>query len=330
MRWKSRRVLVTGATGMVGSALTRRLLGEGANVVTLIRDMDPMSELLRSGMVRRVAVVNGDLADRRTVRRAVIDHEIDVIFHLGAQTIVGAAARDPVATFESNVAGTWNILEAVRTAGESIRAVVVASSDKAYGAQPDLPYREHHPLQGRAPYEVSKSCADLITSSYHETYELPVVTARCGNIYGPGDVNWSRIVPGTVRALLLGEQPVLRSDGTFLRDYIYVEDVVSAYLILAESILDPRVVGEAFNFSDGSPLAVNDIYRSICNVVEGSFVEPLVLNDAKGEIHDQYLSPQKAHDVLGWEPSWSLTAGLTDTIAWYRGLLDVEPLRETS
>jgi CDP-glucose 4,6-dehydratase len=324
--WFDKRVLVTGATGMVGSSLTQRLVDHGAHVVALVRDLDPQSELVRDGTVRRTSVVNGALEDFRSVERAINEHEVDTVFHLAAQTIVGSAQRSPMATFESNIQGTWHVLEAARLMGDVVQRVVVASSDKAYGEQPDLPYREDHPLAGRAPYEVSKSCTDLITQSYRLTYGVPAAIARCGNIYGPGDLNWSRIVPGTIRSLLRGEQPVLRSDGSFLRDYLYVADVADAYLFLAEAISAGKdLQGGDFNFSDESPRSVWDIYHATCSALGMGGTQPAVLNKASGEIKDQYLSASKARELLGWKAKWSLEDGLERTVEWYRDLLGAAP-----
>lgn len=319
--WQDKRVLVTGATGMVGAWATRNLLDQGAYVVVLVRDADPQSELFRSETVNRTSVVNGRLEDYETVERAVNEHDVDTILHLGAQTIVGTAFRSPMQTLQANVAGTWNVLEASRVHPELVKRVVVASSDKAYGTVDDLPYREDMPLRGVAPYEVSKSCADLVTASYAATYGTPAAVARCGNIYGGGDLNWSRIVPGTIRSLLRGEQPVLRSDGTFVRDYLHVQDVVDAYLVTAQALDGTIAAGEAFNFSDESPLSVFDIYHAVCEAVVGERVEPHVLSKAQDEIKDQYLDASKARAVLGWSASWSLQRGLQDTVAWYRALL---------
>lgn len=319
--WGSRRVLVTGATGMVGSWLVKELLERGARVVGLVRDADPRSELYRSGDVDRISVVNGRLEDLRTVERAVNEHAVDTVFHLGAQTIVGAAQRAPLATFESNVRGTWNLLEACRRHDGLVDRVVVASSDKAYGAQADLPYTEDSPLEATRPYEVSKACADLLTRSYHETYRLPVTVARCGNVYGGGDLNWSRIVPGTIRSLLRGERPVIRSDGTYVRDYIYVEDVVDAYLDLADALDGQGADGEAFNFSTESPLSVLEIVDRLRGILDGGDLEPRILDEAEGEIEAQHLSAAKARERLGWSPRWELDEGLRETVAWYRDAL---------
>jgi CDP-glucose 4,6-dehydratase len=319
--WRGRRVLVTGATGVVGAWVVKALLAEEAHVVALVLDADPRSELYRSGDVRRVAVVSGALEDPAALERAVTVHEVDTVLHLGAQTLVGVARRAPLATFETNVRGTWNLLEACRRHGDLVRRVVVASSDKAYGAQARLPYTEDTPLEGRHPYEVSKSAADLIAQAYHRTYGLPVGIARCGNVYGGGDLNWSRIVPGTIRAFLGGERPVIRSDGTCVRDYVYVKDVAAAYLLLAERLDDPRVAGEAFNFSTESPLRVLDLVAEIQKLMDATHLAPDVRATATGEIHAQHLSAAKARAVLGWRPRWDLEAGLRETIAWYRAFL---------
>ena len=318
--WRDRRVFVTGATGIVGSWLVRELLAHGASVAVLVRDADPQSELLRSGDLQRCTVFNGMVEDLWTLERAISLHEAEFVFHLAAQTIVGVAQRNPFTTFEANVRGTYNVLEACRLHQSLVRAVVVASSDKAYGEVESLPYVETMPLQGRNPYEVSKSCTDLIATAYCHSYGLPIAIARCGNIYGGGDLNWSRIVPGTIRSLLRGERPVIRSDGTFRRDYIYVKDVARAYMLLGERIADPAVCGEAFNFSDESPLAVLDIVGSIARIV-GSDLAPDVRNVATGEIRDQYLSASKARDTLGWKADYDLESGLRETVDWYRALL---------
>src|SRR5687767_3362703 len=280
--WRGRRVLVTGATGMVGSWLVKELLSAGARVAALVLDADPQSELFRSGDVDRVAVVNGAIEDIAPLERAITLHETDTVFHLAAQAIVGVAHRAPLATFESNVRGTYNLLELCRRHADLVRRVVVASSDKAYGEQV-LPYTEEAPLSAQHPYEVSKSCADAIAQCYHHTYGLPVAIARCGNIYGGGDLNWSRIVPGAIRSGLEQSPLVIRSDGKFLRDYIYVKDAARAYLRLAESLDDPAVAGQAFNFSDEAPLSVLQMVDAIRERM-GCPLEVDIRNDARGEI----------------------------------------------
>jgi CDP-glucose 4,6-dehydratase len=318
--WSTKRVLVTGATGMVGAWLTRWLVDAGAHTVAFISDTDPQSELIRSGYIDRVAVMNGRLENYDDVERAINNQEVDSIIHLGAQPIVGAADRSPRHTFESNIQGTWNVLDAARVLGSLVKRIVVASSDKAYGTQPVLPYVETMSMNGDHPYEVSKSCTDLIAVTYARTYGLPVTIARCGNIYGGGDLNWNRIVPGTFRSILRGEQPVLRSDGTFVRDYLHVDDIVEAYLLLGEHSDEPEFRGEAFNFSDETPLTVMDIYKAICVAAGQPGLEPLVLNRAVGEIKDQYLDASKARTRLGWAAGVSLDRGLTKTFQWYRAL----------
>jgi len=316
--WKNEKVLVTGATGMVGSWLVKRLLREGARVSVLAVDQDPQSELIRSGDLNACHVISGDLRTRHDVNRAVIESECDYIFHLGAQTIVSTAIYDPIYTYETNIAGTWNLFDVVRLLGKPIKGILVASSDKAYGTAEKLPYDEKTSLHGEGPYDMSKSCTDLIARSYYLTYGVPTVIARCGNIYGGGDLNWSRIVPGSIRDLLSGDVPVIRSNGKFLRDYVYVEDAVDAYLTMASGISNQNVNGEAFNFSREEPISVLDIYAAICKATVGKYIEPKIMNNAKNEIVDQHLSSAKARAVLGWESKYALDQGLIETVAWYR------------
>jgi CDP-glucose 4,6-dehydratase len=327
--WHERRVLVTGATGIVGSHLCKALLERGAYVVAQVRDDDPQSSFYRDAIAGRCSLVRGELQRYDDCARAINAHDVEVVFHLGAQTLVQTAVRDPLETFESNIRGTYNLLEAARRFDGLVKAFIVASSDKAYGDSPTLPYTEDMPLLGRHPYDVSKSCTDLLTTCYSVTYGLPVAIARCGNIYGAGDLNWSRIVPGTIRSLLLGERPVLRSNGTSVRDYIYVADVVEAYLSLAQAIERPDVRGEAFNFSPESRIDVFEIVRAIARLMDSS-LEPVVRDVAAHEIKDQTLDSRKARAVLGWRPAWTLEAGLRETISWYRNLLlsDGKPLED--
>jgi CDP-glucose 4,6-dehydratase len=319
--WVDRRVLVTGATGIVGSALTRRLLDTGAYVVVLVRDWDPQSELVRTGDIQRTSVVNGRLEDYASIERAINEHEIETVFHLGAQPIVTTALRNPLPTFEANIRGSYNLLEACRVHRSLVSSVVVASSDKAYGDAPALPYTEEMPVNGRHPYDVSKSCTDLLALTYAHTYHLPVIVARCGNIYGGGDLNWSRIVPGTIRSVLRNERPVIRSDGQFIRDYIYVRDVVDAYLALGNHVSKDRGAGEAFNFSPESRVTVLEITREIQRLMQRPDLEPIILNQAEAEIPNQYLDSRKAERELGWSPRYSLESGLLETIEWYRAFL---------
>ncbi len=319
--WQGQKVLVTGATGMIGSWLIKDLLAREASVVALVRDADTQSELYRSGDIQKVSVVNGALGDFWTLERAINEYEVDTVFHLGAQTIVRTAHRLPLPTFEANIRGTYNLLETCRVHADLVRRVVIASSDKAYGEQPQLPYTEDMSLKGRHPYEVSKSCADLIAQAYFHTYGLPITIARCGNVYGGGDLNWSRIVPGTIRSFLRGERPIIRSDGTYIRDYIYVKDVARAYVRLAEYLDDGRVQGEAFNFSTEKPMTVLEMVNAIQKLMDCTQVEPDIRNCAEGEICSQHLSAAKARDILRWEPAFDLESGLRETIAWYRDFL---------
>lgn len=316
--WQGQRVLVTGATGMVGSWLIKDLLARQAYVVALVHDPDPQSEFYRSGIYRQTSIVQGRLEDFWTLERAINEYQIETVFHLGAQPIVGVAHRFPLQTFETNIRGTYNLLESCRLHYSLVKRIVVASSDKAYGPQPDLPYTETMPLQGIHPYEVSKSCADLIVQAYYHTYGLPVAVARCGNIYGGGDLNWSRIVPHTIWACLQGNRPVIRSDGMYVRDYIYVKDVSQAYLRLAERVEQYNVRGEAFNFSLETPLTVLQLVARIQKLMEAEHLTPEVQNLAQGEIQAQYLDAGKAKDRLAWIPQFGLEAGLHETIGWYR------------
>lgn len=322
--FQGRAVFVTGATGMVGAWLVKDLLARGAIVAALVRDADPQSEFYRSGDYRRTSIVQGQLEDYATLERAVNEHAIDTVFHIAAQPIVGVADRAPLQTFEANIRGTYNLLEACRQHRGLVQRVVIASSDKAYGEQTVLPYVETMPLQGRHPYEVSKSCADLIAQTYARTYALPVTIARCGNIYGGGDLNWSRLVPDTIRACLRGVRPVIRSDGTYLRDYLYVKDVSQAYLRLAERLDDPRVRGEAFNFSPEEAVSVLDLVARIQQLMGCEHLPADVRNTARGEIHSQYLDATKAKNILDWRPGFSLAEGLAETIAWYREYLETD------
>ena len=318
--WRDRPTFVTGATGLVGAWLVRDLVAAGADVVCLARDSVPQSGLIRMGLLDQVRVVRGDLTDQALLERALGEYEITTVIHLAAQTIVGIANRNPISTFEANVRGTWCLLEACRHS-PLVKQIIVASSDKAYGDQPILPYDETTPLQGRHPYDVSKSCADLIASSYAVTYDLPLVITRCGNFYGGGDLNWNRIVPGTIRSVLRGQRPVIRSDGQFVRDYFYVEDGAAAYMLLAEQLAaKPELRGEAFNFSNELQVTVLEIVNQILHLMQSELM-PDVRNEASHEIRHQYLSAVKAHQLLGWRPLFTLDAGLERTVRWYREFL---------
>jgi CDP-glucose 4,6-dehydratase len=315
--WRGTRVLVTGVTGFVGSWLCEALLERDADVIALVLDPDTGSRFFRESIHSRCHVVHGDLRRFDDCMRAINSYEAQIVFHLGAQTIVGTALRDPLECFESNIRGTYNILESARRLASTVKTVVVASSDKAYGNSPILPYTENMPLNGRHPYEVSKSCTDLISLTYAQTYGLPVTIARCGNIYGGGDLNWSRIVPGTIRSLLRGEAPILRSDGGPVRDYLYVKDVIEGYLCLAECIERDGVAGCAFNFSAQSRNTVLEVVVAIARAV-GVECAPRVLATAEMEIRNQTLNATRARERLGWSASWSLDDGLRETAEWYR------------
>jgi CDP-glucose 4,6-dehydratase len=315
--WRDRSVLVTGGTGLVGSWLTEDLVSKGANVVGLIRDEVPRSRLHTSGALGKINVVWGDLTDFYTIERALNEYEVDTVFHLAAQTIVSIANRNPLSTFESNIRGTWNILEAARHC-PTVKAIVIASSDKAYGDQEKLPYDETTPLQGTHPYDVSKSCADLIAKTYHVTYGANVCVTRCGNFYGGGDLNWNRIVPGTIRSILRGERPIIRSDGKYIRDYFYVKDGAAAYMFLAETMREMNIAGEAFNFSNEIQVTVLELTNLILKLMKREDLKPVILNEARNEIIHQYLSAAKARKMLGWTPQFTLENALRETIEWYR------------
>lgn len=319
--WRNRNVFVTGATGLLGSWMTRELVERGAVVVCLVRDWVPDSEAVLAGTLSRCRLVHGDLTDYELLLRALNEYEIDSVFHLGAQTIVGTASRSSLSTFESNVKGTWTLLEAARQLMPRIERVIVASSDKAYGSHERLPYTEEAPLVGRFPYDVSKSCADLIAQSYFHSYRLPVTITRCGNLFGGGDLNFNRLIPGTIRSALQDRSPVIRSDGSFVRDYFFVRDAVAAYLDLAERVPCDGFTGEAFNFGTETPYSVLEMAQRILAVIGKPSLELTILNQATNEIPRQYLDCAKARTRLGWRPRHSLDASLVETVEWYRGWL---------
>jgi CDP-glucose 4,6-dehydratase len=314
--WRDRPVAVTGATGFLGSHLVGHLVRHGASVVALVRDDIPPTAITRSWL-DDVRIVRGDVEDQALLERVLGDYEVRTVFHLAAQSQVGVANHNPVATYEANIQGTWSILEAARRSPR-VEQIVTASSDKAYGAQPTLPYDEEMPLLAVNPYDVSKACADLLAQSYHLTFGVPVSITRCGNFFGPGDQNWQRLVPGTVRSVLRGERPLIRSDGSMVRDYLYVEDGALAYLQLAEAMAkDPSVAGQAFNFSTELPLSVLDLVDKI-QAAAGTSLEPDILGTASHEIDSQYLSAAKARKVLGWAPTMTMDDALAETVGWYR------------
>ena len=315
--WSNRNVYVTGASGFLGSWVISELNNLGANVVGLMRDL---SKTAKDSLIENTELnftVFGSLEDYELQLRALNEYEIDTVFHLGAQPIVGIANRNPRSTFEANIRGTWNVLEACREVS-TVKRVLVASSDKAYGEQPQLPYDESMPLQGSHPYDVSKSCTDLISNTYHNTYGLPVCVTRCGNFFGGGDLNFNRIVPGTIRSILENQAPIIRSDGTFIRDYVYVRDVAMFYLYLAQAMEDSKVHGHAFNYSTESQLSVLDITNKILTLMEREDLKPVILNEAKGEIPHQYLSSAKVKEMLDWSPQYTIDEALLETVKWYR------------
>jgi CDP-glucose 4,6-dehydratase len=314
--WSARSVFVTGATGLLGGWLVRQLLEEGAEVVALVRDGNPRSMLVREGLISRISVVNGGLEDGDLLRRALTEYSVQTIFHLAAQPLVGVAKSDPVGTLRANVEGTWNVLEAARVA--AVGQTIVASSDKAYGESSNLPYTEDHPLRGRYPYDVSKSCADLISSMYAHTYGLPVAVVRCANLFGGGDLNFSRTIPGVIKATLSGERFRIRSDGKFVRDFLYVKDAADAYLLVARELAQyPDRAGEAFNFSLAVRLTVLDVVRSVLELMGRSDLAPVIENRASAEIREQYMSCEKARTLLSWRPRFGMEAALRETIEWY-------------
>lgn len=313
--WKDKRVFVTGATGLLGSWLVHYLLKNEAKVIGLIRDELPNSNLTRLNLKDKITVVRGNLEDPLLINRTMSEYEIEVVFHLAAQTLVTIANSDPISTFEANIKGTWNILEAARHS-KSVKQVIVSSSDKAYGEKDKLPYREEDSLHGLHPYDVSKSCADLISQTYHNTYGVPVCVSRCGNLYGGGDLNFSRIIPGTIRSAIFNETPIIRSNGKYIRDYFYVEDAVDAIITLVEKMQDPKIHGNAFNFSSGIHVNVIELVDMILGLM-GKKLKPKILDQVKHEIKDQYLSIEKAKKMLGWKPKFGLEIGLKKTISWY-------------
>lgn len=315
--WRNKNVFVTGCTGLLGSWLTKVLLDKGANVTGLIRDWVPKSNLILQDSINKIITVRGEVEDYFLLERSLNEYEIDTVFHLAAQTIVSIANRNPISTFETNIKGTWNLLEACRR-NPTVKRIIIASSDKAYGEHEILPYDEDAPLKGSHPYDVSKSCADLIAFTYYNTYKLPVCITRCGNFFGGGDLNFNRIIPGTIRSVIFNERPVIRSDGTFIRDYIYILDAVNAYLHLAEKIDNREIYGEAFNFSNEIQLTVIELVDKILSIMGRSELSPIILNEAKGEIRHQYLSATKAKKILGWNPKYTLEEGLKETVEWYR------------
>ncbi len=317
--WSGRAVFVTGATGLLGGWTVHRLLEFGANVVALVRDRVPHSVFFKDGLAAHVTMVHGALEDATLVHRAITEYEIDTVLHFAAQPIVGVAKIDPLGTFRANIEGTWNVLDAARRS--KAKQVIIASSDKAYGDSADLPYTEAHPLQGRYPYDVSKSCADLLAQSYQATYGMPVSVVRCANLFGGGDLNFNRVIPGVIKATLENEPFVIRSDGKFVRDYLYIKDAADAYLHLAESLAGGAPQGP-YNFSLEAKLTVLDVVNEVLAIMGRQDLEPVILNQASAEIREQYMVCDKARSLLGWSPAYSMHDGLRETIGWYQQHLD--------
>jgi CDP-glucose 4,6-dehydratase len=318
--WLNKNIFITGCTGLLGSWLTEELINLGANVIGLQRDHVPQARIYREGIIDKITVIPGNLEDYNVIERALNEYEIEVVFHLAAQAIVPIANNNPLSTFESNIRGTWVLLEACRR-NKQVKKIIMASSDKAYGDHKILPYKEDMPLQGKNPYDVSKSCADLISQMYFHHYTLPVCVTRCGNLFGGGDLNFNRIVPGTIRSVFYSERPIIRSDGKYVRDYFYVKDAAKAYIHLVEKMDNGTIVGQAFNFGNDTPMTVLEITNEILSLMGCPDLQPIILNQAKGEILEQYLSAKKAKEILGWKPNFSVRDGLTETIKWYRDYL---------
>jgi len=314
--WQDKNVFITGCNGFVGSWLTKTLVDLGANVTGLIRDKMPDSILASTGYIHKINLIYGTTEDYELIKRIINEHCIDTCFHLAAQSIVEVANREPLSTFRSNILAGWNVLEACRQ--PSIKRVVIASSDKAYGSHKTLPYKEDFKLDGRHPYDASKSCVDILSQMYFNTYSLPVGISRCANIYGPGDLNFSRIIPDTMRALILGKKPIIRSDGTFIRDYLFVEDAVTAYLVLARNLDRKSIQGQAFNFGNQKPISVLHLAEKIVVISGKRNFKPKILSKARCEIKEQYLDCAKAMRILKWKPKYSLEKGLKRSYAWYK------------
>ena len=315
--WLDRPVFVTGATGLIGGALVRQLLDLGADVVCLVRDWVPQSEFIATGMINRVKLVRGDVRDQDLLTRAIAEYEIQTVIHLAAQSIVGVANREPTNTLDVNIRGTWSLLEACRRS-PLVSGVVIASTDKVYGDVDQLPYTEDMPYLAKYPHDVSKACAELVALTYKDTYQLKVAVTRLPNIYGGGDLNWNRIIPGAIRSALRGQPPVILSDGKFIRDFLYVDDAAAAHLVLAEQLASrPEVNGEAFNITNETRWTILELVEEILSLM-GSDLAPEVKSQNKQEIRSQYLSGEKASQLLGWQPAFGMQQGLCATIQWYR------------
>lgn len=319
--WEDKNVFITGGTGLLGPWLIKELLCQKANVFVLVREEIVNSLFFLENLNKKVNLINGDLLDLQLLQRVLNEFDINTVFHLGAQAIVGIANRSPLSTFRSNIEGTWNLLESCRLS-PWVKKIIVASSDKAYGEQKILPYTENTALQGKHPYDVSKSCADLISQSYFHTYNLPVCVTRCGNFFGGGDLHFNRIIPGTIKSILNNQDPIIRSNGLFIRDYIYVKDVVDAYLSLAEKMDDKNIIGQCFNFSTDQPFNVIEIVQEIIDLMEVNNLKPVIQNQATNEIPEQHLCSQKAKEILGWQAKYGVKFGLKETVEWYKSFFE--------
>lgn len=317
--WKDKKVLITGYEGFLGSNLTKALSHCGAQIWGLDILTHRTKTILSLSDYNKVIAIKGNVANFTLVDKIIKDNDIEIIFHLAAEAIVGKSLHNPLRTFSSNIKGTWNILESSRKS-KTVKRIIVASSDKAYGSHKKLPYTEHAPLMGSRPYDVSKSCADLLAYSYFHTYGLPVSITRCGNIFGPGDFNLSRIVVDTIRSIIDNRTLTIRSNGKFTRDYVYVDDIVSGYILLAERMKELNLSGEAFNFSNENPITVLELVKKIYKIY-GREPNYKILGEAKHEIKDQYLSSEKSREILGWKPRYTFEEGMEATIKWYNGEL---------
>jgi len=318
--WKNKNVLITGYRGFLGSHITKTLLDTKAKITGVDRISQSGKTILTPNDYDRIHIILGDITDYAQIANAINGNKINVIFHIAAKALVGECLDNPLDAFTTNIQGTWNVLEAARNC-KTVKAVIVSSSDKAYGDNNELPYKEGHPLQGNHPYDVSKSCADLLAETYHHTYGLPVCVTRCGNIHGPGDYNFSRIIPETIKSALQDTTLNIRSDGKPTRDYTYIEDIVNGYILIAEYLQRLLLAGHAFNLSGENPVSVIDIVKLTYKLM-GKKPNYKILNQAKYEIQDQYLSAKKAHILLGWKPKYSLEEGLIKTIDWLKGTIN--------
>lgn len=327
MYWRDKRVFITGCNGFLGSWLTKELVATGAHVVGLVRDSIPKSNLVSFDVEDDITIVRGSLEDYFLLERTINEYDVDTVFHVAAQAIVGTANANPLSTFEANIKGTWNVLDACRR-NPRVKRVLVASSDKAYGNHQQLPYKEDFALRGQHPYDVSKSCTDLLAATYYQTYGLPVCITRCANLFGGGDRNLSRLIPGTILSVLHGERPVLRSDGTSVRDYLYIKDATNAYMTLAEKMDDSTLHGHAFNFASESKLSVLDMTQHILRLMDREDLQPMIMNQGANEISRQYLCADKAKEVLSWTPSFTIEQGLKETIDWYREYSNMKLIKQ--